>query len=50
MLWKLVVILLAFWLVLLTARIHLNGWEHALFLAVVLLGVFEIIRGKRPVG
>ena len=50
MLWKLVVILLAIWLVFLTARIHLSGWEHAFFLAAVLLGVFEIMRGKRPAG
>ncbi len=50
MLWKLVGFLLVIWLVLLTTRIRLNGWSHAPFAAVVAIGVFEIMRGKRPVG
>jgi hypothetical protein len=50
MLWKLVALLLVTWLVLLTAQIRLGGWSHALFLAVILLGVFEIMRGRRPAG
>ncbi|MCU1330794.1 MAG: hypothetical protein JWN34_6164 [Bryobacterales bacterium] len=50
MLWKLVALLLVTWLVLLTAKIRLGGWSHALFLAVILLGVFEIMRGRRPAG
>ena len=50
MLWKLVGILLAIWLVLLTAQIRLGGWSHALFVAVILLGVAQIMRGERPVG
>jgi hypothetical protein len=50
MLWKLVGLLLITWLILLTAQIRLGGWSHALFLAVIVLGVFEIMRGKRPAG
>ena len=50
MLWKLVGILLAMWLVLLTAQIRLGGWSHALFVAVILLGVAQIMRGERPAG
>jgi hypothetical protein len=50
MLWKLAGSLLALWLVLLTAQVRLGGWSHSLFAAVILIGVFEIMRGNRPAG
>jgi hypothetical protein len=50
MLWKLAVVLLLLWLVLLTAQIRLGGWSHSLFVAVILIGVVQILRGEKPAG
>ena len=50
MLWNLAGILLVIWLVLLTAQIRLGGWSHGFFLLVVLIGVFQILRGEKPAG
>lgn len=50
MLWKLVGVLLAIWLVLLTAQIRLGGWSHSFFVAVILIGVFQVMRGEKPAG
>ena len=50
MLWKLAGVLLVVWLVLLTAQIRLGGWSHALFALVVMIGVFQILRGRKPAG
>lgn len=50
MLWKVAVALLLLWLVLLTAEIRLGGWSHSLFIAVILIGVVQILRGEKPAG
>ena len=49
-LWKLTGVLLAIWLVLLTAQVRLGGWSHGFFVAVILIGVVQIMRGERPAG
>jgi hypothetical protein len=43
MLWKVFVALLVIWLVLLVSRHTLNGWAHVIFVAAVLLGLFQIL-------
>jgi hypothetical protein len=50
MLWKLAALMLGIWLILLTAQIRLGGWSHAFFLLVVVIGVFQILRGEKPAG
>lgn len=50
MLWKILGVLLILWLILLTAQIRLGGWTHGLFVLVILIGVVEILRGRRPAG
>lgn len=43
MLWKIFVVLLVAWLVLLVSRHTFGGAAHALFVAAIVIGLFQIL-------
>lgn len=49
MLWKVFVVLLVTWLVLIVSRVTLGGAIHLLFVADVLIGLFQILWRRQAV-
>jgi hypothetical protein len=48
--WTAVVTLLAVWLVLIVSRQTLGGWGHGFFVSSVVLGLYQILAGKKVDG
>jgi len=45
--WIAVVTLLVIWLVLIVSRHTLDGWGHGFFVASVVLGLYQILAGRK---
>jgi hypothetical protein len=48
-LWKILVALLIAWLILLVSRHTLNGYAHILFVAAVVIGLYQILWRRQAI-
>jgi hypothetical protein len=48
-LWKILVALLVVWLILLVSRHTLGGYAHILFVAAVVIGLYQILWRRRAI-